>query len=100
VWPLFGSINQLLAALTLVGLSLWLAKSKRGLAIRAMVGLPMLFMMGVTITALIFQIIHGANTLLVTMGAVLLALAVWITVEAVISLWQGRPAAKQNEYEA
>jgi carbon starvation protein len=100
VWPLFGSINQLLAALTLVGLSLWLAKSKRGVAIRAMVGLPMLFMMGVTITALIFQIIHGANTLLITMGAVLLALAVWITVEAVISLWQGRPAAKQKEHVA
>lgn len=91
VWPLFGSINQLLAALTLVGLSLWLAKTKRGLLIRAMVGVPMLFMMGVTITALIWQIANNSsNGLLVTMGSVLLALATWITIEAVISLWQGR----------
>jgi hypothetical protein len=57
----------------------------------------MLFMMGVTITALVFQIANGANTLLITMAVVLLALAVWITIEAVISLWQGRPSEQKNE---
>ena len=93
VWPLLGSINQLLAALTLVGLSLWLAKSRRGLAIRAMVGLPMLFMMGVTMSALVIQIVHAPNTLLLTLAIVLLGLAAWITFEAVLSLWQGRPKA-------
>lgn len=91
VWPLFGSINQLLAALTLVGLSLWLAKSKRGIAIRAMVGLPMIFMMGVTVTALVIQIANAPNTLLLTLAVVLLALALWITTEAALSLWHGRP---------
>ena len=92
VWPLFGSINQLLAALTLVGLSLWLAKSKRGLLVRAMVGIPMLFMMAITATALVIQIMTGANALLITMAVILLALAIWITVEAVLSLWHGRPS--------
>ena len=91
VWPLFGSINQLLAALTLVGLSLWLAKSKRGLLIRAMVGLPMIFMMAVTVTALVFQIYARDELLLRSLGIVLLGLALWITVEAVLSLWVGRP---------
>ena len=93
VWPLFGSINQLLAALTLVGLSLWLAKSKRGLLVRAMVGLPMLFMMGVTISALVIQIVDAPDALLRTLAIVLLSLASWITFEAVLSLWHGRPQA-------
>jgi carbon starvation protein len=97
VWPLFGSINQLLAALTLVGLSLWLAKSKRGLLVRALVGIPMLFMMAVTITALSIQIYERDELLLRSLGIVLLVLALWITTEAVISLWQGRHGAKLAE---
>ena len=65
---------------------------------RAMVGVPMLFMMGITITALIWQIDHNSsNTLLVTMGSVLLGLAAWITFEAVLSLWQGRPSNQETQ---
>ena len=51
IWPLFGSINQLLAGLTLVGLSLWLARTKKGTALRLAVGVPMVFMMAMTMTA-------------------------------------------------
>jgi len=93
VWPLFGSINQLLAGLTLVGLSLWLAKSRRGTAVRLAVGLPMLFMMGMTATALVLQIVDAPNVVLGGLAAVLLALAVWIATEAALALWQGRPRA-------
>lgn len=96
VWPLFGSINQLLAALTLVGLSLWLAKSKRGLLIRTMVGVPMIFMMAVTVTALVLQIYARDELLLRSLGIVLLGLALWITTEAALSLWYGRPAKEAN----
>ncbi|MCB9876345.1 MAG: carbon starvation protein A [Planctomycetes bacterium] len=92
VWPLFGSINQLLAGLTLVGLSLWLAKSGRGLLVRALVGVPMLFMMGMTVSALVLQIASSNNAVLTTLGVVLLALSLWITFEALLSLWKGRPA--------
>ncbi len=91
IWPLFGSINQLLAGLTLVGLSLWLARSKKGLGLRAAVGAPMVFMMAMTMTALVQQILGAQNFALLAVAVVLLGLAVWITVEAVLSLWRGRP---------
>jgi carbon starvation protein len=91
VWPLFGSINQLLAGLTLVGLSLWLARTKKGTALRLAVGVPMVFMMAMTMTALTLQIRDATNGALLAVAVVLLALAAWITVEAVLSLWRGRP---------
>ncbi len=95
VWPLFGSINQLLAGLTLVGLSLWLAKTKKGLALRVAVGLPMLFMMGMTATALVLQIRDAQNHVLRTVAILLLTLAAWVTVEAVVALWRGRPTLQR-----
>lgn len=91
VWPLFGSINQLLAGLTLVGLSLWLARTRRGLPVRIAVGLPMLFMMGMTASALVLQIGNAANAPLRVTAAILLLLAVWIASEAAFALWRGRP---------
>ena len=91
IWPLFGSTNQLLAGLTLVGLSLWLARTRQPLGLRFVVGVPMVFMMGITIHALVLQIAGATNTTLVTVAAVLLALAVWITVEAAIALLRREP---------
>jgi carbon starvation protein len=50
IWPIFGSANQLLAALALLAVSVWLARQgKRALFTR----LPMYFMFAVTLTALI-----------------------------------------------
>ncbi len=91
VWPLFGSINQLLAGLTLVGLSLWLARSKKGLPLRIAVGLPMLFMMGMTASALVLHIVNAPTAVLGGLASVLLGLAVWIAGEAAAALWRGRP---------
>ena len=48
-WVVFGTSNQLLAALTLLGLSAWLRASGRAWIFAAV---PCLFMMGVTIWAL------------------------------------------------
>ena len=93
VWPLFGSINQLLAGLTLVGLSLWLARTGAGTWLRLAVGLPMLFMMGITTSALVLQIVNAPNLLLAVTAGVLLALAVWVASEAALALWRGRPTA-------
>jgi carbon starvation protein len=96
VWPLFGSINQLLAGLTLVGLSLWLARTKKGALLRLAVGVPMLFMMGITVSALVLQIAGAPNAVLATVALVLLALAAWVTAEAVWALWRHRPAASPS----
>jgi carbon starvation protein len=93
IWPLFGSSNQLLAGLTLVGLSLWLANTGKPVLLRWLVGLPMVFMMGMTMAALVLQIATGSQAVLTTLATVLLALALWITGEAVVALLRGQPAA-------
>ncbi|MEO6594691.1 MAG: carbon starvation CstA family protein [Planctomycetota bacterium] len=92
IWPLFGSTNQLLAGLTLVGLSLWLANTGRSVLLRIAVGVPMVFMMAMTMTALVFQIGNANDPVLAVVATVLLALALWITGEAVVSLCRRRPA--------
>jgi carbon starvation protein len=94
--PLAGSINQLLAALTLIGLSLWLARTNRGLVVRALVGVPMLFMMAVTTSALGHQIATATNPLVLTFAVVLLVLSLWITAEAAAALWRHRPRTRRS----
>jgi carbon starvation protein len=95
IWPLFGSTNQLLAGLTLVGLSLWLAHTNKNVWLRLAVGVPMVFMMGMTISALWLQIAGSIERepVLAIVGGVLLLLALWITAEAVCALLRRRPLA-------
>jgi carbon starvation protein len=100
IWPLFGSTNQLLAGLTLVGLSLWLANTGRPRLLRWLVGVPMVFMMGMTISALVLQITDARSPLLAAVAGLLLGLALWIVAEAVVALVRApgrladRPAAR------
>ncbi|HZN39603.1 MAG TPA: carbon starvation CstA family protein [Planctomycetota bacterium] len=90
VWPLFGSTNQLLAGLTLVGLSLWLANTNKSALLRLCVGVPMVFMMLMTMSALVLQIVDATNAPLTSVAVVLLLLAIWITIEAIIALLRPR----------
>ncbi|MDR3049996.1 MAG: carbon starvation protein A [Elusimicrobiota bacterium] len=53
IWPLFGSANQLLAALALVACAVFLKKTNRQ---GAMLYAPMIIMLAVTFTALFFTI--------------------------------------------
>ncbi|MCF8091756.1 MAG: carbon starvation protein A [Desulfotignum sp.] len=82
LWPLFGAVNQTLAGLALIIITVYL-KDKGG--VKWMIsGIPALFMMVMTIWALIlnqgsFGTAH--NTLLQVINAIILILAVWITVE-------------------
>jgi carbon starvation protein len=53
IWPLFGSANQLLAALSLIACAVFLKKTNRQ---GIMLWLPMFIMLAVTFTALVFTI--------------------------------------------
>ncbi len=59
-WTLFGTANQLLAALTLLAVSVWLVREGR----RAwyVIG-PMVAVMGVTLTAVVLQALAGVRTI-------------------------------------
>ena len=94
IWPLFGSTNQLLAGLTLTGLVLWLAKTGKPKLLQWLVAIPMVFMMGMTASALVLQIGSAPNKVMLSVGIVLLVLAAWITFEALASVI-GRGRAKQ-----
>ncbi len=94
IWPLFGSTNQLLAGLTLTGLVLWLAKAGKPKLLQWLVAIPMVFMMGMTASALVLQIGSAPNKVMLSVAIVLLALAAWITFEALASvLSRGRAKA-------
>lgn len=51
-WNVFGTSNQLLAALTLMGITVWLFHTARRRGTWLLTGLPALFMFGVTIASL------------------------------------------------
>jgi carbon starvation protein len=92
IWPLFGSSNQLLAGLTLLGLVLWLVRTGKPRLLQVLVALPMLFMLGMTMSALYLQVRDPkATPILVGVGWVLLVLAAWIAVEGFVALARSRP---------
>lgn len=51
-WPLFGASNQLLAALTLIAVAVWLRQERRP---TAFVVVPLVFLLCVTVTALVLM---------------------------------------------
>lgn len=89
LWPIFGSANQLLAALALLAVTVWLTKMKIN---RLITLIPMVFMFAVTLSSLaIFawvRIQSGAYVLAVVAG-ILFILAI-----ALIAL--ARKALRQN----
>ncbi len=88
LWPLFGAVNQTLAALALIIITLYL-KSRGGLK-WLVAGLPAVFMSVMTIWALLLnQVSYGAthNVLLQGINLCILTIAVWIAVEGVIKFF-------------
>ena len=86
LWPLFGAANQLLAALALLVVTLYL-KRKGGWKF-IVTAVPCLIMLAITNSAMVKNemiFLADKNWLLVTIGAVIFALALWMTVEALIA---------------
>jgi len=88
LWPLFGSANQLLAALALLLVTLYL-KRKGGLKF-IVTAVPCLIMLVITNWAMIkneMSFINKADWLLVIIGGGIFALALWMTIEALIAFF-------------
>lgn len=82
IWPIFGSANQLLAALALLTVMVWLAKNGKSTWFTLV---PTVFMYAVTTTALITLIQKNyvtGNVVLMVLGAILLVLALVLLVQA------------------
>ena len=97
-WPLFGASNQLLAALTLLGVTVWLWRTRRAAWVWLVTGLPTAFMYVMSTWALAAMTLpkfRGAAGLHLPadpvpwVGLVLLALAAVMLVEAVRAVMLG-----------
>jgi len=76
IWPVFGSANQMLGALALLAVTVWLARAGRR---NSVVKFPMYFMFAVTLSALgtlIYRNFVSRNVLLLVVSAVLFVVAV------------------------
>jgi carbon starvation protein len=97
-WNLFGASNQLLAALTLLGITVWLWQTRRAWWVWLVAGIPTVWMYAMSSWALV-QIISAniaanqklatpllSNQLIIGISSLLLILAVAMLAEAAISL--------------
>ena len=85
LWPLFGAVNQTLAGLVLIIITVYL-KTKGGMK-WLIAGIPAVLMMFMTVWALVLnQSKFGTadNTLLQIVNGLILLLAIWIVVEGII----------------
>lgn len=92
LWPLFGTVNQLLAALALLVVTLYL--KRRGGWGYLTAGLPCLAMLTLTVWAMVLneiEFFRTQNYLLGTLGAAILALALWMMAETAIVFFKTRP---------
>ncbi len=97
-WALFGASNQLLAALTLLGVTVWLWRTRRQVWVLFVTGIPTVFMYTMSTWALvrmIFGYVHQlrpeANPqqityILLAISVLLVVLALAMLVEAVLAL--------------
>jgi carbon starvation protein len=93
IWPVFGSANQLLAALALLAVSVWLSRSGRRSFFTV---IPMIFMFVMTLTALALMTVsnmRSAHYLLAGVSVILLLLALFLAMEAARKLYgKGSPS--------
>lgn len=88
LWRLFGTTNQLLAGLALLVITLYLKQRGRNYWVTL---LPMTFMCVTTLLSMLSQLKQfwsTENFLLLTVGAILLSLALWLIWDAVVALYK------------
>ena len=96
LWQLFGTTNQVMAGLTLLTVTLYLMHRRRPFWYTA---LPMLFMLVTTLVAMCFKLrdfwTSGAHLLLIV-GGIILALSLWLGVEAALKLRKGKGGKRKE----
>jgi carbon starvation protein len=93
LWLLFGSSNQLLAGLSLTVVTVWLYRSGRAWAVAGIPLLIVLTVSGLAMATKLADFVHTGNYLLAVIGATILALEVWVVLEAVAAVRRIRAGA-------
>jgi carbon starvation protein len=79
VWPVFGATNQLLAALALLAITVWLKRTGR---VWAFAAAPMAFMLIMTMSALALLILKEGPLIIRAISVALFVLGLMLSVEA------------------
>lgn len=97
IWPIFGSANQLLGALCLLVLTIWLARRGKNFWLTL---IPFSFIAFVTGYAFVLKLIDfytasaenefNSGKLVLGVTILLFALGCWICVESLLLLWKGK----------
>ena len=95
-WNLFGMSNQLLAALSLLGVAMWLHKTGRnpwiGLAPALFMGAVSLWALGLTLQSIFtLPVVAGVLWIEAGVAAILAAMSIWLLFEAVLVLREKVP---------
>jgi carbon starvation protein len=94
IWPIFGAANQLLAALTLLGIAVWLFRKGRSYFFLI---LPAIFMMATSLFALIYLFFKvytpNHNWMLAFADLILIGLAVGVIILSIKSFSNERSSA-------
>ncbi|RAP32892.1 carbon starvation protein A [Candidatus Marinamargulisbacteria bacterium SCGC AG-439-L15] len=93
LWPLFGAVNQLLAALALMVATVYLQKHRGWAAL--ITGIPCVFMLGITTWASILnqiQFYQQSTLVLLILNTCILVLSLLMVSETVLVLYQQRQA--------
>ena len=85
LWPIFGASNQMLAALTLMVISIYFLKRKKNVLPLV---IPMLIVLIITFVSLLQKSIYefGNNNVLFFISLSLLVLIIWMVIEGVIKV--------------
>jgi len=95
LWPLFGTSNQLLASLALLVVTLYL--KRKGRIKYIVTAIPCIIMLVITTWAMVGNeiiFIDQRKWLLVIISGGILALALWMTVEAVMTFFNSKRSAR------
>ena len=85
LWPVFGATNQLIAALALFVVMIWLIKTGKG-KYWFVPGIPAAFMAVITIWSLVILMLKWKLSIIGIAAFIQVILAVWIFVEGLLSL--------------
>lgn len=88
LWPLFGSLNQLLAALGLIVVTIYLFLKKKNIYIAFV---PMVFMLVITLWAMVSNItgfITQKDNLLIFLSLIIILLTLWLLISGINKIIQ------------
>ncbi len=95
LWTLFGTTNQILAGLTLLAVTIYLYRKRKPIIYTM---LPMLLVLGATISGMVIGIhkaLAGSQWTVAVVGGVILVLASWVLMEAVLAAVRIRDSHRQ-----